>query len=169
MLIILSHWLLTLAVLQLRSFGQLRSISKLRESQKLMSGLQLLGHLSGFPHDEQLNSLAPWRFEWNFRWIILKLILVISGWGGSCEIALRWTSVDLLGDRSTLVQVMAWCHQATNHYLSQCWPISMSPYSVSRPQWVKIMLKSCLLALLLASQRQTYCQVNGRLGIDYLR
>ena len=24
-------------------------------------------------------------------------------------------------DKSTLVQVMAWCRQATSHYLSQCW------------------------------------------------
>ena len=29
---------------------------------------------------------------------------------------------------STLVQVMAWCSQVTSHYLSQCWPRSMSPY-----------------------------------------
>ena len=36
----------------------------------------------------------------------------------------------------TLVQVMAWCHQATSHYLNQCWPRSMSPYGVTRPQWV---------------------------------
>ena len=32
---------------------------------------------------------------------------------------------------------MAWCRQATSHYLSQCWPRSMSPYGVTRPQWVK--------------------------------
>ena len=25
---------------------------------------------------------------------------------------------------STLVEVMAWCHQAPSHYLSQCWPRS---------------------------------------------
>ena len=30
---------------------------------------------------------------------------------------------------------MAWCHQATSHYLSQCWPRSLSPYDVDRPQW----------------------------------
>ena len=29
--------------------------------------------------------------------------------------------------KSTLVQVMAWCRQATSHYLSQCWPTNMSP------------------------------------------
>ena len=32
---------------------------------------------------------------------------------------------------------MAWCHQATSHYMSQCWPRSMSPYGITRPQWVK--------------------------------
>ena len=25
-------------------------------------------------------------------------------------------------DKSTLIWVMAWCHQASSHYLSQCWP-----------------------------------------------
>ena len=44
--------------------------------------------------------------------------------------------LDLTGDKSTLVQVMAWCRQATSHYLSQCWPRSLSPYGVTRPQWV---------------------------------
>ena len=33
------------------------------------------------------------------------------------ELLLGWTD-----DKSTLVQVMAWCWQATSHYLSQCWP-----------------------------------------------
>ena len=45
--------------------------------------------------------------------------------------------LDLTDDKSTLVQVMAWCRQATSHYLSQCWPRSLSPYGVTRPQWVK--------------------------------
>ena len=43
-------------------------------------------------------------------------------------------SMDLTDDMSTLVQVMAWCHQASSHYLSQCWPRSM-PYGITRPQW----------------------------------
>ena len=38
--------------------------------------------------------------------------------------------------KPTLVQVMAWCRQATSHYLSQCWPRSMLPYGIIRPQWV---------------------------------
>ena len=40
--------------------------------------------------------------------------------GISCELALRWVSLYLTDDKSTLVQVMAWCRQATSHYLSQC-------------------------------------------------
>ena len=44
---------------------------------------------------------------------------------------------DLTDDKSTLVQVMAWCHQATSHYLNQCWPRSPTPYGITRPQWVK--------------------------------
>ena len=67
---------------------------------------------------------------------IFKLILVIDGWSISSEIALRWKSENLTEDKSTLVQVMAWCRQATSHYLSQCWPRSQSPYGVTRPQWV---------------------------------
>ena len=61
---------------------------------------------------------------------------MIDGWGISCDIALRWMSLDLTDDESILVQVMAWCRQATSHYLSQCWPRYLSPYGVTRPQWV---------------------------------
>ena len=35
---------------------------------------------------------------------------------------------------------MAWCCQATSHYLSQWWPRSLWPYSVTRPQWVNHLL-----------------------------
>ena len=83
------------------------------------------------------NSLAPGKFERNFRHVIFKLILVIDGWGISCENALMWMSLNFADDQSTLVQVMAWCRQATSHYLSQCWPRYLSPYSITRPQWVK--------------------------------
>ena len=86
------------------------------------------------------NSLAPGKFEWNFRHVIFKQILVIAGWGTSCEIALIWMSLDFTDDQSTLVQVMAWCRQAASHYLSQCWPRSLSPYGVTRPQWVIFLL-----------------------------
>ena len=88
-----------------------------------------------WPHcNIAFNSLWPWRFQWNFRWVLFKPITVIDT---CCEIALRRMSLDLTDDKSTLVQVMAWCRQATSHYLSQCWPRFMSRYGVTRPQCVK--------------------------------
>ena len=86
-------------------------------------------------HTSRFNSLSAGKFEWKFRYVILKRNLVMDGWGISCEIALIWTSLDFTDDQSTLVQVMAWCCQATSHYLSQCWPRSLSPYGVTRPQY----------------------------------
>ena len=66
------------------------------------------------------NLLAPGKFQFNFRKSIFKLILVNGGWGISYKIALIWMPLDLTDDKSTSVQVMAWCRQATSHYLSQC-------------------------------------------------
>ena len=40
-------------------------------------------------------------------------------------------------NKSTLVQVMAWCHQATSHHLNQCWPRYMSSYNITKSQCVK--------------------------------
>ena len=57
----------------------------------------------------QFNSLAPGKFQWNFRQVIFKQILVIDGWSISCEIALIWMTLDFTNDQSTLV---AWWHQA---------------------------------------------------------
>ena len=47
------------------------------------------------------NSLAPGEFEWKFRYVIFKQILVIDGWGIACEIArnvigLHWWSVNIV-------------------------------------------------------------------------
>ena len=83
-----------------------------------------------------VNPMASGKFEWNFWYVIFKQILVIDAWGISCEIALIWMSQDFTDNQSTLVQVMAWCRQATSHYLSQCWPRSLPQYGVSTPQWV---------------------------------
>ena len=52
-----------------------------------------------------------------------------------CEIALNWLPHDLTSGKSTLVQVMACCCQATRHCLIQYWPRA-THYGI-RPQWVK--------------------------------
>ena len=101
---------------------------------------QLYDHLFiGHSYTDKIpsfNSLAPGKFEWNFRHVIFQQILVIDGWDIFSEIALIWMSLDFIDDQSTLIQVIAWCRLATSHYLSQCWPRSLSPYGVTRPQWV---------------------------------
>ena len=122
----LSNIHITVCVLSKMPICKRQFLDTLPHSEpKLMSKIQIL------------NSLAPGKFEWNFRYVIFKWILVVDGWGISCEIALISMSLDFADDQSTLVQVMAWCRQATSHYLSQCWPRSLSLYGVTRPQWVK--------------------------------
>ena len=73
-----------------------------------------------------------------------------DGWGIFCKIAARWMPLDFTDDKSTLVQVMAWCRQATSHYLSHCWPRSLAPYGVTRPQWVNLSqcVHGCICALI---------------------
>ena len=102
----------------------------------------------------RLNSLAPGKFELNFRYLILQMISAIDG--------LWWMSLDLTDDKSTLVQVMAWCHQTTSHYLSLCWPRSLSPYGITRPQWVNTWLQRI-------GQRQLQDEKHLTFGVPYIR
>ena len=63
-----------------------------------------------------INSLVPGRCSCNYTSIIFILISRMDIVSISCE---------------TLVQVMAWCHQATSYCLSQCWPRCVWPYGAS--------------------------------------
>ena len=83
-----------------------------------------------------VNTLAPGRPGCHFKTAIFNLVLLIGFFISFNDNALRWMPWDLTDDKSTLVQVMAWCRQATSHYLSQCWHRSVSPYGVTRPEWV---------------------------------
>ena len=73
--------------------------------------------------------------ETNFESVISEHMLRINFMSTSCEIALWQMQRNNL---STLIQVMAWCHQTTSHCLSQRWPRSISPYGITRPQWVNL-------------------------------
>ena len=85
-----------------------------------------------------VNYLAPGKCDSNFNNVIFKLNLCINILSNSCGITLMWMLKKTFDDMSTLVQIMAWCHQATNHNRWQCWPTFMLPYEVTRPQWVKL-------------------------------
>ena len=75
----------------------------------------------------------------NFKSVISEHMLCRKSMS-TCEISLRRMPQNTFDDASTLDQVMASCHQATSHCLSQCWPGSMSPYGITKPQWVKKLL-----------------------------
>ena len=47
----------------------------------------------------RVNSLAPGRFEQNFRKVIFKLNSVTVGWCISCKIALKWVPLDITDDK----------------------------------------------------------------------
>ena len=78
-------------------------------------------------HMGDLNAILKMSFSILFYWLV------------SSVNALWWTARDLTDDKSRLVQVKAWCRQATSHYLSQCWLSNFSPYDVPRPKFVKLL------------------------------
>ena len=89
-----------------------------------------------------VNSLAPGRFWMKF--LVTNFQTNFSNWWLSYfmwhDIALKWLSLDLTDDKSALILLMVWCPQAARYFLSQCWLKSMSPFGVTRPQWLKSIL-----------------------------
>ena len=77
-----------------------------------------------------LNEILDKQFLNWFQWLVAEASFVKLP-SDECH----WTLL-----KSTLVQVMAWCRQATSHYLSQCWLSSLSLYGIAGPQWVKQVL-----------------------------
>ena len=73
--------------------------------------------------------IGPWDFESVYS---CEQILQIKFMSTFCGIAHMWIPHNTFDNKSTLVQVMACCHQATSHYLSQCWPKSASVASLGR-------------------------------------
>ena len=69
---------------------------------------------------QPFNSLAPGGFGCNFKNSIFRVALLIGTFRASFDKVLGLMIQDLTDDKSTLVQVMAWCRQAKSHYLNQC-------------------------------------------------
>ena len=51
-----------------------------------------------------------------FKLIVVTTFMIISR-----DIAFIWIAQNPTDDNSSLGQVLAWCRQATSHYLGQCW------------------------------------------------
>ena len=115
--------------------------------------------------DKRWDSLmGPCEIWLNFKSVIFKSILEIAIMSIWCKTYLSQMPQNTIGDRSMLVQVMAWCRQATSHYLSQCWLRSMSPYCITRPQWIK-MLKHFLFFFVMLSDCLIYSNSNSTITL----
>ena len=99
--------------------------------------------MASITRPQWVNSLAPGGFDYSLKLVNFRLISTINILSIFCEFAIRWMPQHLTDHKSTLVQVMAWCRQASSHYLSHCWHRSISPYGVTRPQWVKMNSSLC--------------------------
>ena len=82
-------------------------------AQQLDATFRSAHKISALGQGYKVDSLAPGRYHNNFKSIIF--IIRKCHLGTYCEIALRWMPHNLTIQKSTLVQVMAWCHQATSH------------------------------------------------------
>ena len=74
-----------------------------------------------------INILAPGIWSSDFLCLIIYPVTIIDILKIFSEITFRWMPQHFTDNKSTLVKVMAWCHQATSHYLNQCWPNMGSP------------------------------------------
>ena len=68
-------------------------------------------------------------------------------------------------EKSTLVQEMAWCRQATSHYLSQCCSRSISPCGIGRGYYVLPSPKWRSLE----SRLDTFLWISSKQKRDYLK
>ena len=99
-------------------------------------------------HENTRHSMWQWTFFMKFgistHWplwdaaVIFEHTLQIDIMCNFWEIALIWPTKFIDEKKPILVQVMAWCRQATYNYLNQCWLRPMSPYGVTGPQCIKI-------------------------------
>ena len=97
----------------------------------------------------RVNGAARKRVNWHTEWMVLQengLTHLPPGgvavsfkawwWFLTCETALRHVPQVPIDGKSTLVAVVAWCHHATRHYLSQYWWRPMTTHGITRPQWI---------------------------------
>ena len=124
---ILSGYLNSRAMIFLSQYGPVARTSNLLRLHFFWTSPCISNGVSGC--SQVCYRISP-RSENNRKWGIPRWRFPEKGelnrrLGTHCEITLRWMPQNLPNEESALVQVMAWCCQATSHYLSQCWPIFM--------------------------------------------
>ena len=95
------------------------------------------GHLSrkiGLTYEAEMQCLTFYTQYFQKHFLLSKFLIYI-------DIPLECYSVGLV-DKSTLVQVMAWCLTASSHYLNQCWLWVVPP---GHKELILYVLKCCSL------------------------
>ena len=82
------------------------------------------------------NSLAPGIYGSDCKTVISEHMLWTNFMSTTCIITFRWMPKNVFDNKSTWVQVKAWCHQAKSFYLSQCWPRFVLSHGTIRLRWV---------------------------------
>ena len=75
-----------------------------------------------------------------------------------------WMQQHAFDDKSTLVHVMAWCHETPSYYLHQCWPRSLSPSGIIGPQqsYTLSAVRFCEILWRLSDQRRWFIITNSQ-------
>ena len=89
--------------------------------------------------------IGPWGSGNNFK-VILNVIIQNNRLSTRCGIDLKWMPQHFTHEKAELLLVMAWCHQATSHCLSQCRPWSMLSNGVSSHNEFKSVTRVYLLS-----------------------
>ena len=102
-----------------RTYGRIRSRSYLTGDRKYRRLCLLSAHKSSFIHwlPGDMKAMLRMYFSKSF------LELIYSAFPGKLVLGQCLKAID---DKSTLIQVVAWCCQAPSHYLNQCWLRSLS-------------------------------------------
>ena len=85
-------------------------------------------------------------------------------WNGS-----QMNAQNTFDDKSTLAQVLACCLTTPCHHLSQCWPTSVSPYGVTRPQWVKAYIQRTTWKLCYTQYIKFVCVCNYSVSTNLMQ
>ena len=112
---------------RISKFGKILTLCHSRCIKSIPNGSKQLLSAHDFLHilSPCVNSLAPGRCGCNFKNIIFQLVSWTDTLSATSKIIVRWMPQNSTDEKSTLLQ---------------CWPRSLSPYGVTRPQWVKLAL-----------------------------
>ena len=131
--------------MELRNTGKWRfffNVGDLKNTLSMSNTLPTSYYPCSYADQIVINPFSPEICGCYFKCLIVKCnsvndTLVIFNW-----IGLKWMPKYFTRDKLTLVEVMAWCHQAPSHYLNQCKP-SLWHYmaSLGQNEFTQLFLK----------------------------